>query len=436
MTHPHRFVSALVALAVSLALVVASGTVQRVGGQAVYNQECRLGLGDAACLEDQEVAGLPIPFLIDSPVTSVVHQVALFEDQFVAWAFVLDVVLVWALLFGLWVLARRQMPVAALVAVLALAGCRSAPLIVEEAKGGVIVESYVPDPDTGRLVRGELEQGDVTVAFDAVTVEEGLLTITGRAEIEGRGGYGAALLVEGYARTGIPEGVPLPEREGPYPWAGRPLADGALAYMAQVYRNGRFTLRAPLVEAEADTLLVAYGNSPDWVRVPVADLLAGRRFWASSPGAVPNPEARPVDGLRLRPVDRRVVPGDSVRFVLSYRPLPPQRELGSLILDSVPAESSTASSPSFGVSCMWRVERWDDGWQAVPLAWWRDTDDVLYGCTAQGIRFTAATERREGLRLRTTAAPGRYRWCLDAHTEQDGRSITRPLCSTAFLVDS
>ena len=337
---------------------------------------------------------------------------------------------------------RLLLPVVACA--VSFCGCRSAPLVVEGGGGGVVFESYVPDPDTGRLVR-ELERGDVTVVFDSVAVEGGLLTLTGRAEIEGRGGYGSALLVEGYRRTGIPEAPPPPERPGPYPWAGPPLADGALAYGATLYRGGRFALRAPLAEAERDTVLIAYGEYEDWVRVPVADVVAGRRFWASAPGAVPNPEARGWDGLRLRPTSRQASAGDSVRFVLSYRPPPVQarQPLGSLDLGGLNAvpDSGEVRSPSFGTGCLWRVERWAGtpaagGWEAAPEARLRDAPDGLVTCEAIGLAFSARGERREAFRLRPDAAPGRYRWCLDAHVERDGAVAERLVCSTAFVVEA
>lgn len=102
-----RWPSALVALVLATALVGWSGTVQRIGGQTVYNTECLAGGSRAACLEDQEVAGLPFAFLYDTPGVSVEHHVTLFEDKLNAWAFVLDVALVWTALFGLWMGMRR-----------------------------------------------------------------------------------------------------------------------------------------------------------------------------------------------------------------------------------------------------------------------------------------------------------------------------------------
>ena len=98
----------LVWLVVAVGLVVASANVQRVGGQIVYNNECALGLGEAACLEDREVAGLPFAYLLDTPGISVEHQVGPFEDEFRPWVFVLDVALVWGAPVGAWVLLRRR----------------------------------------------------------------------------------------------------------------------------------------------------------------------------------------------------------------------------------------------------------------------------------------------------------------------------------------
>ncbi len=100
-----RWVSAALAV-VAVALVLASARVERVGGQAVYNDECALGFGREACLEDQEVAGLPLAFLIDSPGVSVIHKVGL-EDRFVPWAFAANVAVVWLALLALASLARR-----------------------------------------------------------------------------------------------------------------------------------------------------------------------------------------------------------------------------------------------------------------------------------------------------------------------------------------
>ena len=105
MTHAERWASAALAV-VAVALVLASARVERVGGQAVYNDECALALGRDACLEDQPVAGLPFAFLVDSPGVSVIHQVGP-EDRFVPWAFAADVALVWLALLALASLARR-----------------------------------------------------------------------------------------------------------------------------------------------------------------------------------------------------------------------------------------------------------------------------------------------------------------------------------------
>ncbi len=315
-----------------------------------------------------------------------------------------------------------------LIAAVLVAGCRSAP-VAEPGVIGLVDTYYTTDPDTGRLVEGCPESGPVTVVFDTVAVEGERLTIRGTAEIEGRGGHGSALLAAGYQRTGIPE-MPAPPPAGrPHPTAGRPLPDTALAYGATLYRGGGFELRAPLDEAAGDVLQIAYGcvDIDDWIRVPVADLLAGTRFVASEPGAVPNPEARGVDGLRLRPLDRTVAPGDSARFVLSYRAPPP-----STMFPPPPGQEAT--SPSFGVACLWRLERWDGGWQTAPLRSWADPDDLRYGCTAQGLRFVERGERREGFRLQPGAEPGRYRWCLDTATDRGERLVERTACSTAVVV--
>ena len=104
----HLLGRSLLALVAAFVLVGASATVQRVGGQAVYNNECRLAWGEAACLVDQEVAGLPFAFLIDTPGVSVEHLVSMFEDRFRPAVFVMDVALVWAVLLGVIDLVRRQ----------------------------------------------------------------------------------------------------------------------------------------------------------------------------------------------------------------------------------------------------------------------------------------------------------------------------------------
>lgn len=426
-----RFGAVALAFVVALVCVAASAGVQRVGGQAVYNDECRLGLGEAACLEDQEVVGLPVAFLVDSPGVSVVHQVSIGEDRFYAWLFALDVVIVWAALAGAWVLVRRRRGAAgvALLSAFLVSGCRSVPHVVDEGGGHVRVDAYIPDPDTGRLVRGALERGDVTVAFDSVAVRDGLLTVSGTAEIEGRGGYGFARLVRGYDRTGIPEATPPPERPGPYPWAGRPLAEWALAYGATLWRSGRFVLRAPVEEARTDTILVAYGEVADWVRAPVAELLAGRRFWASAPGAVPNPEARGRDGLTLRAAERTVEPGDSVRFVLAFQP--PLSELP-------PAPRADRFSPEFGSTCLWQLERWDESWDVAPRSWWWTEGGRPVGdeaCTLEATMFTEPGERRDAMMLAPEVPSGRYRWCLDTTVVRNDRLFKEPVCSTAFVVE-
>lgn len=95
MTSARRRTRVLLAwFAVAVGLGAASASVQRVGGQVVYNNECRAGMGEAACLEDREVAGLPFAYLLDTPGISVEHSVGLFEDEFRPLLFALDVALV------------------------------------------------------------------------------------------------------------------------------------------------------------------------------------------------------------------------------------------------------------------------------------------------------------------------------------------------------
>ena len=443
---PSLVVAALLA-GLAVALVAASSRVQRVGGRAVYNDECANGLGEAACLEDQEVAGLPFAYLVDTPGVSVEHYVSPFEDRFLPWVFALDVVLVWGAFLGAWWIARRRFGSArrtfGSVAILGLAvvfgaGCGTAPAkpVPAERPDGRTVEVYFPDPETGRLTQTCPDPTPTTVTFDSVASEGGRLTLVGRAEIEGRGGFGFVRFVREYDRTGIPEPMGPPERPGPYPMNGPPLAEGALAYGATLYRSGRFALRAPEAEVATDTLLFAYecADVDDWVRVPVADVLAGVRVVASEPGAVANPEARGWRGLRLRPDERAVSLGDSVRFVLSFRPPPPEAPFPRPPGWMPPLSPVRGESPSFGESCQWRVERWDGRWTPVPLRWWRDAQDGLYECVAIGNRFIARAERRAAFRLATDAEPGWYRWCLDAHDADGDRQIERAVCSTSFLV--
>ncbi|WP_412061221.1 hypothetical protein [Rubrivirga sp. IMCC45206] len=315
----------------------------------------------------------------------------------------------------------------ALLALLAASGCRSTPP-PERGVIGQVSAYYTVEPDTGRLVEGCPDGGPVTVVLDTVAVADDRLTVVGTAEIEGRGGVGWVRFESAWERTGIPAPPEARPRPGPAPWAPPSLPDTALAYGAPLTRSGRFALRAPLAEVRADTLFVAYTCVPsdDWVRIPVADLLAGTRFAASEPGAVPNPEARGVDGLRL--LDPPTAsPGDSVRLVLAYRPLAPSTMFP-------PDPDAPVRSPSVGTDCLGRLERWADGWREAPRALWRDPDDDRFGCTAQGLAFDGPGERPVVWRLAPTAPPGRYRWCLDASTERAGPRVVRPVCSTAWTV--
>jgi hypothetical protein len=95
-------------LAISVALTCVSAAYQRVGPRRVVEGEGFCGT-PGPCAIPALGAGFPLPFLIDNPQVSVPNAVCLFEDDFRAGAFLVDVVIYFALGFlALWVMRRRR----------------------------------------------------------------------------------------------------------------------------------------------------------------------------------------------------------------------------------------------------------------------------------------------------------------------------------------
>ena len=142
---------------------------------------------------------------------------------------------------------------------------------MEEVDSVQRVDALGVDPETGLRISGCPEGRDTSVEFSGVEVENGVLTVRGRAVIDGRRGYGFVRFVNGYERTPIPAPPPPPPDGRPYPEDGPPLSADDLAYGTPLYLSGRFVLRAPASEVARDTILIAY-ECADWIRVPVRSL--------------------------------------------------------------------------------------------------------------------------------------------------------------------
>lgn len=155
---------------------------------------------------------------------------------------------------------------------------------------------------------------------------------------------------------------------------------------------------------------------------------------AGGPVAVqgpPSPETTTVQGLRVRadPGDR--APGDSLAFVLDFESVRgPDGEYGR--------------SPSFGMDCDRRLDRWDGAaWAPVPSELWRPgelvrqahrPDDAVIVCR-DALSFWGpgvSASRRFPYRLSADAEPGWYRWCTTVRVDLERDE--QWLCSEAVLV--
>ena len=155
-----------------------------------------------------------------------------------------------------------RLPAVALV--LALTGCGSGVVPGDTTN----MAPLYTDPETGGLTRS-CPGSPVSVQIDAVD-ENGLLTIRGTATLPERRWRGTARFVDAYQRRGGE--LPRPPTSGqPYPETA-PAPTAGATYVAAIYLDGRFVLRAPLAEVEADTVAVAYGCGEVWTR-SVAELL-------------------------------------------------------------------------------------------------------------------------------------------------------------------
>jgi hypothetical protein len=95
--------TAALLLLAAIALTCASAAYQRVGARRMVEGEAWCAT-PAPCPIRALGAGLPLPFLVDNPQVSVPYAIGLFEDDFRAGAFLIDV-LVW---FALALLALRM----------------------------------------------------------------------------------------------------------------------------------------------------------------------------------------------------------------------------------------------------------------------------------------------------------------------------------------
>jgi hypothetical protein len=89
-----RTLAALMAIAV--ALTCASAAYQRVGPRRMVEGEGFCGT-PAPCAIPALGAGFPLPYLVDDPQVSVPNAIGLFEDDFRAGAFLVDVLAWFAL---------------------------------------------------------------------------------------------------------------------------------------------------------------------------------------------------------------------------------------------------------------------------------------------------------------------------------------------------
>lgn len=90
-------------LLISVALTCASAAYQRVGPRRMVEGEGFCGT-PAPCAIRVRGAGFLLPYLIDNPQISVPNAIGLFEDDFRAVAFIIDVIFY----FALGMLAQRM----------------------------------------------------------------------------------------------------------------------------------------------------------------------------------------------------------------------------------------------------------------------------------------------------------------------------------------
>lgn len=140
--------------------------------------------------------------------------------------------------------------------------------------------------------------------------------------------------------------------------------------------------------------------------------------YAARRAAVPNEEARPFDGLQLRSLEPAYRPGETVRFELSFER----------------TEEGVERSPEYGVTCLWRLERWSDSaWTTTPRAVWGRPEDEA--CILPALSFQEPGRRPEHFALSATAEAGPYRWCLEPIKQADEVTERRVLCSNTFFVE-
>lgn len=83
-------------LAIAVALTCASAAYQRVGPRRMVEGEGFCSTA-APCAIPVLGAGFPLPYLVDNPQVSVPNAIGLFEDDFRAGAFIVDVLIYLAL---------------------------------------------------------------------------------------------------------------------------------------------------------------------------------------------------------------------------------------------------------------------------------------------------------------------------------------------------
>ena len=100
--------TAIVILAAS-ALALASATIQVVGPEiGTYGNVCGPS-GDDLCYQELVKGGFPFAFIFDNPSVSVRDQIGFFEDDFFVFPFVIDTLILIAVLWAILYLGRKAL---------------------------------------------------------------------------------------------------------------------------------------------------------------------------------------------------------------------------------------------------------------------------------------------------------------------------------------